>query len=306
MNACLAHDDALPLMDEWHAVAFAPPASFARTSRMQRGTIGAVVVALHALLAWFVELESRPDPSAAIEDEALAIDFVTVLPRSVIVAPREAREGEPAPRTTVRTVPRAPPASHVRATRGQQPPRGALRLYLPDGSLQLPEGLLADIDKATGADRQFDFQFPDLEKAGRFLDHPPALAYEETRFEQYWRPEEDLLQEILRRAVEKTTKEVRIPLPGSRNKQIVCRVSLLAAGGACGIERKGDYGNPGYDDPATLSAGEAAACQAWWERITGPTTQSEWRATRKLYEAECRKPLERKPPEARPDAGAVR
>jgi hypothetical protein len=159
--------------------------------------------------------------------------------------------------------------------------------------------MVADIDPLAD-ERRFDFKFPDLEKAGHLLDRPPALVYEPTRFDQYWAPEEDVLTEVLRKAVEKTTKEVRIPIPGAPGRFLVCRVSLLAAGGACGVERNGGNNVVSLDDPDTLSPVEAAACEAWWNRIVGAGTQAEWRATRKLYEAECRKPLLKVAPEAAP------
>jgi hypothetical protein len=174
-----------------------------------------------------------------------------------------------------------------------------LQLYLPDGSLRLPDTVAKDLDRAS-RDRQFDFQMPDLDAAARLLDRPPALVYEPTRFDEYWEPNEDLLNEVLRKAVEKTTKEVRIPIPGAPGRSLVCRVSLLAAGGACGVERNGGNAVVSLDDPKTLSATEAAACAAWWDRIVGAATQAEWRATRKLYEAECRKPLEKVAAQARP------
>jgi len=70
---------------------------------------------------------------------------------------------------------------------------------------------------------------------------------------------------------------------------------LLALGGGCGILIAGsDYLGP-QDDPTTLSEEEQKQCQAWWDRIAAATTQDAWRSTRKLYDAECRKPRERKP-----------
>jgi hypothetical protein len=129
-------------------------------------------------------------------------------------------------------------------------------------------------------------------------------VYEPTRFDEYWEPQEDLLSEVLRKAVEKTTTEVRIPIPGAPGRFLVCRVSLLAAGGACGVERPG-AGIISLDDPKTLDPTEAAACAAWWDRIVGAATQAEWRATRRLYEAECRKPLLKVSPVGSPDPARV-
>lgn len=74
---------------------------------------------------------------------------------------------------------------------------------------------------------------------------------------QYWKPDQDLLTNLLNRMVKKTTKEMRRP----------------------------------QDDPATLDPEEDRQCQAWWNQIIGATTQETWRKTRSMYEAACRKPL---------------
>jgi len=95
--------------------------------------------------------------------------------------------------------------------------------------------------------------------------------------------------------VEGTTKEVRIKIPGNPRAKIVCKVSLLAMGGGCIIaQNQGNYVIA--DDPETLSDDEQAQCQAWWDKIVDATSQDVWRKTRDLYERECRKPREHKPP----------
>jgi hypothetical protein len=300
MNALRAPDeptDAQPWPIE--ALRFAPRTNKA-SWRREQVLVGMGVLALHVLLWWLFEAESRrraQDDAGA--DAAIAVTWIETLPRQWIHAPREPRAGDVArpPRPTLST-PR-PVAARRPASRSTPTVDPPLQLYLPDGSLRLPEGLVEDLER-TERDRRFDFQLPDLDAAARLLDRPPALVYEPTRFDEYWEPNEDLLSEVLRKAVEKTTKEVRIPIPGAPGRSLVCRVSLLAAGGACGMERNGGNGVVSLDDPKTLSATEAAACQAWWDRIVGADTQAEWRATRKLYDAECRKPLEKVPPVAAP------
>jgi hypothetical protein len=271
----------------------APPPGW----RMQHVAIGIGVAALHLLFWWIVEVQSRGDAlEAAKQDVAIVVTFIETLPRQVIRAERppvpatraarpERAEVDPRPRTSPRP-----------STRPVTAADAPLQLYLPDGSLRLPDNLADPL----AAERQFDFRMPDLDQAARLLDRPPALVYEPTRFDEYWAPQEDLLSEVLRKAVEKTSTEVRIPIPGSKGRYLVCRVSLLAAGGACGVERNGGNDVVSLDDSKTLSPVEAAACAAWWDRIVGAATQSEWRATRQLYEAECRKPLAKAPPEAKP------
>lgn len=83
-------------------------------------------------------------------------------------------------------------------------------------------------------------EIANLDRAGTWLKRPPT-DYEPTAFDQYWRPDENLLQEWVRRSI--TT--VRIPVPGT-NKHIVCQTVLLVVGGAC------DISDPNLNDqPAT-------------------------------------------------------
>lgn len=302
MNALRAPADPTEAASAWpvESLQFAPRTDHADRWSAQRAAIGVGVVVLHVLFWWVFEAESRARRDEATQDEeAVTITWIETLPRQVIFpealptpTPREPRPR----REAVRERPRPEPRRTARVEPSQHAP---LQLYLPDGSLRLPDGLMADIDPLAD-ERRFDFKFPNLEKAGHLLDRPPALVYEPTRFEQYWEPDEDVLTEVLRKAVEKTSKEVRIPIPGAPGRFLVCRVSLLAAGGACGVERNGGNGVVSLDDPETLSPVEAAACEAWWNRIVGASTQDEWRTTRMLYEAECRKPLAKAPPEAAP------
>jgi hypothetical protein len=299
MNALRAPADPTEAASAWpvESLQFAPRTDAADRWSLQRAAIGVGVVLLHVVFWWVFEAESRARrDDATQDDEAVTVTWIETLPRQVIFP-----EAVPTPEPRVhREIVRERPGPEPRRTTRIAPTHEApLQLYLPDGSLRLPEGMMADIDPLAD-ERQFDFRYPDLEKAGHLLDRPPALVYEPTRFDQYWAPEEDVLTEVLRKAVEKTTKEVRIPIPGAPGRFLVCRVSLLAAGGACGVERNGGNNVVSLDDPDTLSPVEAAACEAWWNRIVGAGTQAEWRATRKLYEAECRKPLLKVAPEAAP------
>ena len=168
-----------------------------------------------------------------------------------------------------------------------------LRLYDADGSIALPDDVIDRLAAVDGDHRVFDYQRPGLLESGRFMDRAPVLAYEGTRFDQYWIPEQPALIEILEKAVKATTGTVEIPIPGTRGGKLVCSVSLLALGGGCGVTNN----NRGYvvqaDDPTTLSPEEDAQCRAWWEQIVGADDQATWRQTREIYEATCRKPLAR-------------
>jgi hypothetical protein len=277
-------------------VEFAARASAPPPSRAQRGCVAAFVIALHALFAWIVEVESqRRDDVAGPEEQPVVVAFIESLPRLVI---RAEPVSEAPPMRIV--APRAPaPRIQAKPSRAAPPTDTPLRLYRPDGALRLPDGLMGELDRKADAP-QFDFQYPGVAEGAKAFARPPALVYEATRFDAHWEPaNEDVVTEVLRKAVEKSTAEVRIPIPGAPGKRFVCRIAILAASGSCGVESNGDPWFPGYDDPATLDPEEAAACQQWWDKIVGATSQAQWRATRKLYESECRKPLLKVPPHPR-------
>jgi hypothetical protein len=278
---------------------FARNPRVAASWRREQALVAIAVLAVHLVLWWVVEAQSqRRTREDARADAAIEVTFIETLPSQWILAPPQA--SAPRPEARPRPSRATPSPSAPRRTTSRPVASDApLQLYQPDGSMRLPEGLLEDIDRQA-REPHFDFQMPGLEQSARLLERPPALVYEPTRFDEYWAPNEDLLSAVLRKAVEKTTKEVRIPIPGARGRFLVCRVSLLAAGGACGVERNGGNAVVALDDPTTLDPTEAAACQAWWNRIVGAATQAEWRATRRLYEAECRKPLAKVPPPAQP------
>lgn len=72
-------------------------------------------------------------------------------------------------------------------------------------------------------------EISNLDRAGTWLKRPPN-DYEPSAFDRYWRPNETLLQEWVRKSI----KRVLIPIPGT-SKRIACDVALLALGGGCGI-----------------------------------------------------------------------
>ncbi len=100
-------------------------------------------------------------------------------------------------------------------------------VYNSDGSVRLaetPGSASPGLPPGTVDDR-----ITNLDRAGTWLKRKPN-DYEPTTFDQYWRPNETLLAEWVRKSI--TT--VRIPIPGT-NKHIVCQTVLLALGGGCGI-----------------------------------------------------------------------
>jgi hypothetical protein len=74
-----------------------------------------------------------------------------------------------------------------------------------------------------------DDRIVDLDRSGTWLKRKPT-DYVPTTFDKYWRPNETLLAEWVRKGI----KKMAIPIPGT-SKKIQCVVSILALGGACGI-----------------------------------------------------------------------
>lgn len=71
--------------------------------------------------------------------------------------------------------------------------------------------------------------FEKIDRMGTWLKRP-SLGYTPTRFDRFWVPHEDLLQEWVRKGI----KEVIVPIPGT-SKKMRCVVSLLQAAGGCTI-----------------------------------------------------------------------
>ncbi|MGH8083789.1 MAG: hypothetical protein ACREPV_00745 [Lysobacter sp.] len=111
-------------------------------------------------------------------------------------------------------------------------------LYDSDGSVRLAETPgSASPGQPPGTITE---EIADLDRAGTWLRRPPN-DYEPTAFAEYWRPNESLLEEWVRKSV----NTIRIPIPGT-NKYIECTTVMLVMGGACGI------GDPNLNDqPAT-------------------------------------------------------
>lgn len=278
--------------------------------RTRRGWLLAIIAIGHVLVFLALDYSSRMPPPAAAEQTTL----VFLLPEEPLPVPPQPEPApapvEPVPVPTPAQVPAPAPASPAasppRPRREPQPmvavelpPREAprddapLSLYGTDGTLTLPDDVVARIGEVEDDARTFDFQMPGLAESGRFMNRQPVLVYEATPFDRYWIPEKDILTAVLEKAVEATTGTVEIPIPGSPGSKLVCTVSILAAGGGCGIVNNNDGYVVRLDDPATLNAEEDAQCRAWWEQIVSADDQDTWRHTRDLYEHSCRKPLER-------------
>jgi hypothetical protein len=280
----------------WQPRSLRPPARDSLPRRLRIGLLAAIVLShlLGALLLLALVDRNRAPP---VQD-AILVDFVDAVPSPPPPLPNETITIRmPTPPATPRQAPAPSPrvSSEVPMRAVEAPPPLQLQLYNPDGSLRVPADMLEQLDRKFGDKRQFSYQIPHMDDAKKFFDRPPALVYEETRFDKYWKPDQDALTEILSKAVEATTREVKIKVPGTDASYVVCKVSILALGGGCGMLTNGADWNGPQDDPATLNPEEARQCAAWWEQIVGAKTQDAWRRTRQLYERECRKPLLRAP-----------
>ena len=280
-----------------------------------RALVMAGVVLLHLvgadLLYRFANRSDTPGPGS------LRVDFVFEFPPPPERPPPPTRQADPPMRharasTSTRhaskgeawkiqaskiqaskAAPPMPPAASL--TTAPQASSIQLQLYDANGRVRLSKEVLDDLERRYGDSRSFSYQIPRMGDAQKVWGRIRALPYEPTRFDQYWKPDQDILTALLTEMVEKTTKEIRVPVPGRPDAKMVCRISLLALGGGCGILIAGsDYLGP-QDDPATLSEQEQKQCQAWWDKIAAATTQDAWLSTRKLYDTQCRKPRERKP-----------
>jgi hypothetical protein len=284
---------------DWRPKSLRQPAP-AWLPRPVRASILAAIVLVHWLvLAWWLPRLATPRHPAE-EQVAIRVEFITD-PAPVVMQPEpEVRKTDqrepPRPAQPVRKRPRIRSDTPLQALPPPAPAaKSRLELYGADGRLKVPDDMLDQIDRKYGDKRVFSYQVPRLDDAKKAFYRNPAITYEKTRFDEYWKPDQDLLTGLLSEMVEKTTKQIKIPVPGRPDSKMVCTISLLALGGGCGVLTNGsDYVGP-LDDPDTLSPEEDKQCKAWWDQIVGASTQEAWRKTRRLYEEQCRKPLERVP-----------
>uniref|UniRef100_A0A8J8B170 Uncharacterized protein n=1 Tax=Coralloluteibacterium stylophorae TaxID=1776034 RepID=A0A8J8B170_9GAMM len=93
-------------------------------------------------------------------------------------------------------------------------------------------------DSGASASAPTEFRIANLDKAGTFR-RPLPREYEPTRWDDYWVPEQNLLEEWVARGI----KSVSIPIPGTRYK-LGCTISVLQFGGGCGLDRGGQAHDP--------------------------------------------------------------
>lgn len=115
-------------------------------------------------------------------------------------------------------------------------------LFNADGSVRVP-GQEGDGHAERGAPGGANdgWSKERIAQSGTWLKRPP-YDYTPTSFDKYWVPQESLLAEWVRKGV----KAMEIPLPGT-NSKISCVISILQAGGGCGLT------NPNMQDQPAVA-----------------------------------------------------
>ncbi|WDS37066.1 hypothetical protein [Pseudoxanthomonas sp.] len=106
---------------------------------------------------------------------------------------------------------------------------GLKGLFNADGSAKLPGDTAGGRTVKPGVPGSRQQARIDADRAGKWLERP-AFGYEPTMFDKYWIPGGSLLQDWVQAGI----SEMEIPIPGT-SKRIKCVVSVLQAGGACGL-----------------------------------------------------------------------
>lgn len=276
-------------------------------SPRQRIALAAGIALAHGLVFWWL-VAGQPEPKAFVETTTTIVFIAPEAKPEPEPEPQPARlpaTDEPEPQASLPDKARVP--AQPTPTRAKQsppastpsPPAGdtveTIEIYDADGSIALPGDVAARLKAVDEGSLAFGFEQPGYLEDGAFMQRLPPLEYRATQFDKHWRPEHDLLTALLERAVAATSNEVEIPLAGGG--KLLCKVSLLAMGGSC--QMASTRTTVSLDDPATLSPEEDAQCAAWWDRLTRPGSQAEWKHTRAVYDFHCLKPREKNldPPE---------
>jgi hypothetical protein len=195
---------------------------------------------------------SAPAPAAATAPSATATTSTPTPATSTAPAPASTAAPSPSAASAAPAAPSRPPAATAGAGPKPTPAPGTWSapkrgddwgdsarnrpgaqsgdtpgLYNSDGSPRLADAPgSASPGKPPGTITE---EIKNLDRAGTWLRRKPT-DYEPTSLDKYWRPNETLLAEWVRRSVQ----TVMIPIPGT-SKRIQCSVVLLMAGGGCGI-----------------------------------------------------------------------
>lgn len=169
-----------------------------------------------------------PQPTVSVPRRDVPLRPTPPAPASAPTQPtRVPAPSAPAPRASAPAVASDDWDAPAGTRPGQAPGTGS-GLLGQDGRAALPTGAAATAGGGLppGSD---DWTREGIDGHGTWLKRPP-LDYRASPFEEYWRPNETLLEEWVRRGI----KQMEIPIPGT-SKRITCVVSLLQLGGGCGI-----------------------------------------------------------------------
>jgi len=189
-----------------------------------------LVLLLHALLAWWLVVASRPYPIQVTRPHAQALIVRLIQspkpipPPPAIVLPPPLTAPPPAPHAPPRPAPPPARAAPPAAPTPSSTPAGTLRLYSPGGTLILPSNIAPPPAAAFA---------PQLPKANMDINPRQVVApTRHTAFSQYWVPKnENLLDKYVRKTLQTITVPVRLP----GNTHVKCVVLPFPPGGACGI-----------------------------------------------------------------------
>lgn len=196
--------------------------------RLRLGIALFIAIAFHVALIVLLRLEMRPRYVAPEGEPRNAIQVTffepppqpAVAPAAPQIAPPPPLAAPPPPRVRVRIQPRNPNA--MTATIGPPPP--ALHVYGKNGQVLLPPP-----SSVAGTP---DYKAPQPQEPS-LMDHSTPLPYQSTRFDKDWAPSnESLGTKAFRKAVDATTAEKTIRLPGGMKVKCIASPLMLAFG--CG------------------------------------------------------------------------
>ncbi len=251
-----------------------------------------LVVFGHLLGFYWLDIATRYVPLQRPNNSSLLVDFIvreTPPQQTVSIISNQTKQ-----------VDVAKPLKRIRKTNTIAPIVPSERVVTPtltlinkDGSILLPQqtrdAFLNNIEN-----REFAVQRKGLDDMQKLLHRPVSLEFKSTVFEDDWQGDQPRLARVLAEAVEKSTVRIKIPIPGRPGAYLRCNMAVIVMGGSCGFTANDDGYFVRGDDPNTLSPEEDSQCKAWWDLIVSAKTQALWRKTKKLYQQECEKPLEKR------------
>ncbi|MGQ0801263.1 MAG: hypothetical protein ACT4NL_14290 [Pseudomarimonas sp.] len=249
-----------------------------------------MVWAAHVCVWVWLDRRAQPEP-ATPPTGRIEVVLIQAPPPPMIAPPARPAAAQPLrPSQVPRVRPQNREQTATTAVLLDAEPTPAPKLFAPDGSLIGIEAQVQALDERASARASFDYQIAGVAEAEGAFDLPQAMEVNPTRFDKYWKPDANLLDEMLERAVKASTLSVSVPVPGMAGYRIHCAVVVIAATGGCGMSEPKEAVYD-IDDPNTLSAEEAKACDVLWERITTADSQAAHRRDRSVYEMGCRLPL---------------